>query len=137
MYVTTIQANVLYRHLPTAIPLHPDPNPIYVAEITRLNRALHAWGYTDDLRAFSKQLDGEVTAITSGREDLLPWLNQREVWLEEGDRILDDMQVVITGGCMDLFDAKTAGRVWGELTSVAFKVMYLMSAVEVRFDILL
>ena len=67
---------------------------------------------------------------------LKEWIAQRSEWIGEGDAILDGIQEFICGGYMDSSSLTPEGLEthWENLTSIVYKVQYMMAAVEVRVD---
>ena len=57
-------------------------------------------------------------------------------WIEDGDRILDAIELLVSGEIVPVEANAPSGRqwLWRRLTSTAFKVQYMMAATEVRLD---
>lgn len=121
-------------YAPICIPLTPDT--VRANQLIVLNRRLELWGYCDNPREFFQNLAREYALAVQGSETLEAWVARRSEWIGEGDSILDGIQEFIRGGYMDSSSLTPEGleRHWENLTSVAYKIQYMMAAVEVRID---
>ncbi|KAJ2999325.1 hypothetical protein NUW54_g6950 [Trametes sanguinea] len=121
---------------PIQLPI--TPGTMDQSSLRDLNAALLAWGFVDDPRGFLRRFDEQRAARDDGQDDMdAEWIHSVEDWLLEGDELLDSMQQLVVSGCMSSLCAEELGRVWGELSAIAFKVQLLMAGIEVRLDRLL
>ncbi|KAL7284430.1 hypothetical protein ACG7TL_001720 [Trametes sanguinea] len=121
---------------PIQLPI--TPGTMDQSYLRDLNAALLAWGFVDDPRGILRRFDEQRAARDDGQDGMdAEWIHSVEDWLLEGDELLDSMQQLVVSGCMSSLCAEELGRVWGELSAIAFKVQLLMAGIEVRLDRLL
>lgn len=122
-------------YAPICIPLTPDT--VRANQLAVLNRRLEHWGYCDNPRDFFHTVTDEYQLASQNGKTLEAWVAQRSEWIGEGDDILDAIEEFICGGYMDSSSLTQAGLQthWENLTSVVYKVQYMMAAVEVRIDL--
>ncbi|KAH9855408.1 hypothetical protein C2E23DRAFT_723846, partial [Lenzites betulinus] len=114
------------------LPVTPDA--VQRQELTRLNLSLASWGCPNDPRAFMQAFDAALQDESRDVQALKEWGACTEKWVLAGDLLLDSIQAFITSGSMASLGREELGRVWGEISTVVFKVQYVMAAVEVRLD---
>lgn len=105
--------------------------------VKELNRALVTWGYTEHLVEFKNELDSELTRMLLLQSDRASWVRGREQWIIEGDALLDRIQDILFGTFMDSLSLHETKSLWISLTGVAYKVMYMITALEARWDMYL
>ena len=118
---------------PLRIPISP-PDTVRISEITLLNHRLQDWGYHDNPREYIVALAMEYERASADKTRLEAWKSEKEVWIVEGDAILDGIQSFMCGGYLDAMTSEGLEEIWRRMTSVVFKVQYMMAAVEVRLD---
>ena len=121
------------------IPFPETWDHLLVVILSGINRSLKEWGFVESPRfAFAEQIANEITAARANATALEAWVQAREKWLAEGDRILEAMEEAL---CTDVlaFDHGSRhlrGRIYRLLCSAVVRVQYMLVIVEVQLDIL-
>lgn len=132
---------VLFDHLTSEISYpvaFPTTSDFLITTIfTRFNRDLKAWGYLDDPRfKFDERIVEEYAAVSADPEGLDRWIQAKEEWLNEGDRILQAIEDALFSDLMVFASEsrnirRNSHRV---LCSTALSIQYMMVVVEYRLD---
>ncbi|KAH9846591.1 hypothetical protein C2E23DRAFT_743716, partial [Lenzites betulinus] len=117
---------------PFAIPL--TPNVALSTSFSRLNIRLKAWGYREDRAQFIAQYDAKRRCATVDQEAHETWVQLQDSWVVEGDAILDEVERLLGEGALQGLAHAEGLQVWQNVTSVVFKVQWIMAAVEARLD---
>ncbi len=119
------------------IPIVPTPMADVVPELTAINRSLGTWGFSRDPSGdqFVARMLAEFKEVQKVEEKLAAWKDQKVEWVAEGDRILDTIELFMTGTLAGL-DPYSVRFYWARCTAVAFKILYQMAAVEAHLDAL-
>ncbi|KAI0739716.1 hypothetical protein C8Q80DRAFT_1274753 [Daedaleopsis nitida] len=114
------------------------PNWGYTASgcFDHLKDDLLAWGFTEDLEAFGKQMDTQWhTAVTLDSPTRQQWIDTQEAWLRQGDLLLRRLTGVFADEEMlGLMSPDGLAEVWSELTGIAYIIMYMLTAIEARLE---
>ncbi len=115
------------------IPLTPDVK--VTAPLECLNECLRNWGYVnDDPTKFLKTFRAELAEASADPVALADFIKAKEAWVEAGDVLLDTMQYVLGELIIDHVGGEVMRWLWTRVSSVAFKIQYRMTVVEVHLD---
>ncbi|OSC99711.1 hypothetical protein PYCCODRAFT_1372579 [Trametes coccinea BRFM310] len=117
---------------PIIVPLTPDVS--LESALRDLNKRLRQWGFEDDRVIFSARLDEERERAATDVNTMQAWVHEREDWIMTADRILDRVELLLSSGALEVLEPETLRQTWASLTSVVFKVQYMVAHVEVRLD---
>lgn len=118
---------------PLRIPMNP-PDTARISQVASLNRRLQTWGFRDNPRDYVDNLAQEYQAACMDGASFEAWTAKMEDWIAEGDSLLDAIQAFMCDGYLDLHTPEGLQEIWRRITTVVFKVQYMIAAVEVRLD---
>ncbi|KAI1782417.1 hypothetical protein LXA43DRAFT_1104103 [Ganoderma leucocontextum] len=118
---------------PLSLPVSP-PDTARIEQLALLNCSLQRWGFRDNPREFHSDLALEHARAALDKVGLETWKATRVAWVEEGDVILNEIEAFVCGGYLDNFTPEGLHNIWGWVTSVVYKIQYMIAAVEVHLD---
>lgn len=101
--------------------------------------ALGTWGFSDNLASFSENLDAQWrAAITSDTPARQKWVRAQEQWVREGDTLLRRLTSVFADEeGIGMMSPEGLAEVWSELTGIAYIIMYMLTAIEARLELMI
>ncbi|KAI1786195.1 hypothetical protein LXA43DRAFT_898449, partial [Ganoderma leucocontextum] len=118
---------------PLRIPMNP-PDTVRINQVASLNRRLQTWGFHDNPRDYIESLAQQYRTACKDEATLEAWTAKMEDWIVEGDSLLDAIQAFMCDGYLDLHTPEGLQEIWRRITTVVFKVQYMIAAVEVHLD---
>ena len=122
---------------PLTIPVTPH------SEISQfykhLNDLLLVWGYQEDPSAILPTLQAEFVLHAKsppGESHRERWIWEKQDWVMQADSILDEIEEFISGEIVGRLSGEILRYVWQTLSVVAYKIQYMIAAVECRIDML-
>lgn len=106
----------------------------YIAVLTRLNRALQVWGYSDNPRDVLPELKRSARAVKKDPAVQEAWIKEQEEWVLEGDALLDKLEEVVCMLPSQGLGQEELRGLWRTFSGVQFKVQWAMAAAEVYLD---
>lgn len=89
------------------------------------------------MRTFCEELEQEWKSVARDPTARQLWVEGRERWVRDGDLILGYISVILNDTeVMEEMTPEGMADVWNELSTTAYQVMYMMTAVEARLDML-
>ncbi|KAI1788250.1 hypothetical protein LXA43DRAFT_1063713 [Ganoderma leucocontextum] len=123
-------------HDPVLRPVHAAMNGDFVAQLQSLNRMLNEWGFRAPADFKSDVTNAFATLPADDPEAVAAFVSAQEDWVMQDDEILNKFDRVLAGELFTQLSVEAVADFWKEMSSVAFQVMYAISATEARLDML-
>lgn len=115
----------------------PTADVLYVRIFTAFNRDLALWGYLDDPRFKFADTVRREYRLAASKKKLEEWVAEKEAWLNEGDRILQNIEDTLHSDHYSdaYYDTREVRRsAYRLLCRTALSMQYMMATVEFTLD---